>query len=93
MTEVNGKTFKVSDKTTNTFELENVDGVDVNYISFYNLFSSGGDANRIYEITSPYLTAELFELKFAQSADVMYITHPNHEVMKLVKNWSYKLGH
>ena len=31
----------------------------------------------------PYLTAELFELKFAQSADVMYITHPNHEVMKL----------
>jgi hypothetical protein len=82
MTEVNGKTFKVADKTTNTFELQDVDGTDINSSSF-TAYSSGGDANRIYEISSPYLTAELFELKFAQSADVMYITHPNHEVMKL----------
>ena len=82
MTEVNGKTFKVSNKDTNTFELENVDGVDVD-TSGFTTYSSGGDANKIYEIVSPYLTAELFELKFAQSADVMYITHPNHEVMKL----------
>jgi len=82
MTEVNGKTFKVAEKTTNTFELQNVDGADINSSAF-TTYSSGGDANRIYEIVSPYLTAELFELKFAQSADVMYITHPNHEVMKL----------
>jgi len=82
MTEVNGKTFKVAEKTTNTFELQNVDGTDINSSAF-TTYSSGGDANRIYEIVSPYLTAELFELKFAQSADVMYITHPNHEVMKL----------
>jgi len=82
MTEVNGKTFKVAEKTTNTFELQNVDGTNINSSAF-TTYSSGGDANRIYEIVSPYLTAELFELKFAQSADVMYITHPNHEVMKL----------
>ena len=82
MTEVNGKTFKVADKTTNTFELQDVDGTDINSSAF-TTYSSGGDANRIYEISTPYLTAELFELKFAQSADVMYITHPNHEVMKL----------
>jgi hypothetical protein len=41
---------------------------------------SGGSA---VEIATPYLEAELFELKFAQSADVMYICHPNHEVEKL----------
>ena len=82
MTEVNGKTFKVADKTTNTFELQDVDGTDINSSAF-TTYSSGGDANRIYQITSPYLTAELFELKFAQSADVMYLSHPNHEVMKL----------
>ena len=82
MKEVNGKTFIVSEKDTNTFELHDVDGADVN-TSGFTTYSSGGDANRIYEISSPYLTAELFELKFAQSADVMYITHPNHEVMKL----------
>jgi len=82
MTEVNGKTFIVSEKATNTFELHDVDGNNVN-TSGFTTYSSDGDANRIYEISSPYLSAELFELKFAQSADVMYITHPNHEVMKL----------
>ena len=53
------------------------------YIRFYKdkgQIQSGGSA---YEISSPYLEAELFEIKFAQSADVMYICHPNHDVRKL----------
>jgi len=41
---------------------------------------SGGSA---FEISTPYLEAELFEIKFAQSADILYITHPNHAVRKL----------
>ena len=82
MTQVKGKTFKVSNKTTNTFELEDIDGTDVN-TSGYTTYSSGGTANRIYQITTSYTTAQLFELKFAQSADVLYITHPSHEVSKL----------
>jgi len=82
MTEVNGKTFKVADKTTNTFELQNVDGTDINS-SGYTAYSSGGIANKIYQITTEYTTAQLFDLKFAQSADVMYICHNSHEVMKL----------
>lgn len=36
-----------------------------------------------YEIESPYLTADLFEIKYEQSADVMYITHPDYESRKL----------
>ena len=82
MTQVNGKTFKVADKTTNTFELQNVDGTDINS-SGYTAYSSGGVANKIYQITTEYTTAQLFDLKFAQSADVMYICHNSHEVMKL----------
>ena len=82
MVEVNGKTFIVANKTTNTFELTDVDGNDIDSSGF-TAYSSGGVVNRIYEISSPYLEAELDELKFAQSADVMYITHPNHEVEKL----------
>ena len=50
------------------------------------------DSGSAFEISTPYLEAELFELKFAQSADVMYITHPNHEVEKLSRtghtNWT-----
>jgi hypothetical protein len=82
MTEVNGKRFLVADKTTNTFELQDKDGVDINSSSF-TAYSSGGVANKVFEITTPYTTAQLFDLKFAQSADVMYITHPEHEVEKL----------
>lgn len=32
------------------------------------------------EIATPYLEADLFDLKFAQSADVLYITHPSYDV-------------
>ncbi len=41
------------------------------------------DSYPIYEIPTPYLTADLFALKFEQSADVMYITHPGYESRKL----------
>ena len=66
--------------TTQTYVLE----FGNTYIRFFKdkgqILAGNGNP---YEISSPYLTAELFEIKFAQSADVMYITHPNHETMKL----------
>ncbi|MEE9351522.1 MAG: hypothetical protein V3U78_04625 [Thiotrichaceae bacterium] len=37
----------------------------------------------LIEISSPYLESELFEMQFAQSADVLYIVHPNHPPAKL----------
>jgi len=82
MTEVNSKRFLVADKTTNTFELQDKDGVDINSTSF-TAYASGGISNKVFELATPYTTAQLFDLKFAQSADVMYITHPEHEVEKL----------
>ena len=65
--------------TTQTYMLE----FGNQYIRFYKdngVILDGGSA---YEIASPYLEAELFQIKFAQSADVMYICHPNHEIRKL----------
>ena len=53
------------------------------YIRFYKdngQITSGGSA---FEITSPYTTAQLFDIKFAQSADIMYLTHESHPVKKL----------
>ena len=82
MTEVNGKRFLIADKTTNTFELQNKDGVDINSSGF-TTYSSGGVSNKVFEITTPYTTTQLFDIKFAQSADVMYITHPSHKTAKL----------
>ena len=65
--------------TTQTYILEFGD----QYIRFFKdkgqILSSGV----AYEISTPYLEAELFDIKFAQSADVMYLCHPNHDVRKL----------
>ena len=65
--------------TTQTYIME----FGNNYIRFFKdkgQITSGGSA---YEISSPYATSELFDIKFAQSADVMYLCHPNHDVRKL----------
>jgi len=65
--------------TSQTYVLEFGD----QYIRFYKdkgQILSGGSA---YEIATPYLEADLFDIKFAQSADVMYIVHPSYSVRKL----------
>ena len=82
MTQVNGKRFTVASVATNTFALQDIDGANVNTTS-YTAYSSGGIANRVYTLTTTYLTADLPQLKFAQSADVMYICHPDYSVKKL----------
>jgi len=65
--------------TTQTYILE----FGNQYIRFYKDKGQILSGGLPYEIASPYLTAELFEIKFAQSADVLYICHPNHAVRKL----------
>ena len=91
MTELNGKTFKVANKTTNTFEIQDVDGNNVNTTG-YTAYGSAGVANKIYEIASPYATADIPTIKFAQSADTMYLVHPSYAIRKLTRsghtNWT-----
>jgi hypothetical protein len=82
MTQVNGKRFKVASVATNTFALQDIDGNNVNTTS-YTTYVSGGVANRVYTLATTYETADLAELKFAQSADVMYICHPDYVPKKL----------
>jgi len=85
MTELNDKEYIVANVTTDTFELtdtegNNVDGTD------YDDYDSGGTCKRVYEITSPYTSEEAFEIHTTQSADVMYIAHEDHHPQKLSRN-------
>ncbi len=36
-------------------------------------------------LTTPWSTAELFDLRFVQSNDVVYFFHPDHAPRKLVR--------
>jgi len=74
--------------TTQTYILEFSDQKIRFYRDNGQILSSGSP----YEITSPYLETELFDIKFAQSADIMYITHPSHKTRTLSRtghtSWS-----
>ncbi len=82
MVELNGVTGIVANKTTNTFELTDVDGTNINSTGF-TTYTSGGTASRIVEITTTYTTAQISEIKVTQSADVMFVTHNDHPVRKI----------
>lgn len=85
MTEINNTTlpYVVANKTTNTFELQDTDGNNIDS-SAYTAYSSGGVANRIYEITSPYSTSDLDSIQYTQSGSTLYIAHPDYEPRQLV---------
>jgi hypothetical protein len=79
MVQVNNREFTVANVNAgaNTFELSGVN------TSGYSAYTSGGTVAEIYEISTPYLEADLFDIQFAQSADVLYIAHPDYESRKL----------
>lgn len=84
MTPVNGRRFRVSNVNggANTFELQTVTAVNVD-TSAFTAYSSAGVANRVYTLTTTYLAADLFQLKVKQSADVLYIWHPDYPERQL----------
>lgn len=86
MTELNGRYFVVANVNSgaNTFELKNIDGTNLN-TSFYGAYVSGGTVATVYEISTPYLEADLYNLHFKQNAGVMTITHPSYQQRQLTR--------
>jgi hypothetical protein len=77
MTELNGRNFKIVTAGANFFELKYMDGTDVDS-TLFGVYTSGGTTSKVYEIVTPYLEADLAELQYVQSADVVTIVHPNY---------------
>ena len=84
MTQLNGRNFKIANKTANTFELQYMDGTNVDSTAF-GAYTSGGTAARVYTITTPYLEADLPTLQFIQSADIITLTHPTYTIRELAR--------
>lgn len=77
MTQVNGRYFIVFNGTANTFQLLGLDNNSINSTA-YGVYTSGGTAANIFELATPYAGADLALLKFAQSVNVLVLTHPNY---------------
>lgn len=88
MTQVNGKFFTIANvnTTANTFELSGINSTS------YTAYSSVGTAEQVYEISTPYIQADLFDsdnilkINFVQSGDVLYLFHGNYQQRSLTRS-------
>ena len=87
MTQLNDRNYRVANATANTFTLQDLFGVAINTTAF-TAFTAGGTADIVYQITTPYAEADLFALRYAQSADTMYIVHPSYDIRILTRTGS-----
>lgn len=94
-----GEVYTVDDATTDTFTLRNPSGQPIFWDDTDTLLNdtyAGGFVNdstsSVYEVASPYLAGDLFELKFEQSVDTVTISHPDWRSRELVRtddaDWS-----
>lgn len=84
MTELNQTFGIVQNATADTFTLLDLDGNQINTTDF-TAYTSGGTVSRVYEIASPYLAADIPNLKYTQSADTMTITHVDYAPRELTR--------
>lgn len=78
MTELNGRNFRVINKTTNTFQLVDVyTGVTVD-TSSYTAYVSGGLADRIFTLATTYQQEDLAYIKYSQNATSLNLTHHSY---------------
>lgn len=77
MVELNGRTVRVANSTTNTFELVDMQGNNIDSSAF-TAYTSGGTVARVYTVTTPWGEDDLFDLNFAQSNDVLTVVHEDY---------------
>lgn len=92
LTELNGRIFIVAARASGSIELvSTLTGLLID-ASAFGVYSGGGTAARIYTLVSPYAIADVAAIKWAQSADVMTLTHPSYAPYDLARitdnNWS-----
>lgn len=92
MTELNGRYFIVAGATANTFTLTTLHG-DALSTASYTAYTSGGTASRVYEVATDYQEAELFDVSYSQSNDVITLVHDLHPPRQLSRTgaatWIY----
>jgi len=94
LADLQNRNFKIANVTTNTFTLTDLFGNAVDTTSI-GTFTAGETqtVDKIFEVATPYTSAQLADVNFAQSADTMYLVHPSHAIRTLTRsadnNWTF----
>ena len=81
-TSLNDKIYQVTVIDADEFSLQDTEGNDIDGTGI-GVGGAAGSCKRIYQIVSPYTSAQAFEVHITQSADVMYLAHPDIHPKKL----------
>lgn len=84
MVELNGRPFRANNVASNTYELTDFRGMNIDGTR-YDAYISGGTSERIYTIETPWAAADLFNLNYAQSNDVLTVVHPGYYPMDITR--------
>lgn len=89
--EANGRYFKIVSVAGDQVNIADLNGVAING-AIFSAYISGGTAQRVYTLSSPYAASDLALLKFAQNVDFMVLTHPSYAPRELrlitAVNWT-----
>lgn len=93
MTELNGRSFKITVLTATTFSLQLMDGTtDLDGTGYTAYSGSAGTSEKVYEITTTYTAPDLSTLNYVQSADTVTLVHPSYPPSELTRtsdtSWS-----
>lgn len=93
MTQLNGRYYIVANVSGAAVTLDLLTGAPLDSTG-YTAYTSGGTAQRIYTIASPYAAADLALLKFTQSTTELIICHPNYvpQVLTLITATDWTIG-
>lgn len=81
-TALNGKIFQITVTGADEFSLQDTEGNNT-AAAGVEASDSAGTVKRVYQIVSPYTSAQAFQIHVTQSADVMYIAHKDIHPKKL----------
>lgn len=84
MRQLAGREVKALSVAPGSFNLYDSGSAGINTTN-YDTFTSGTMA-KIYEVATSFSEAELADIRITQSADTLFILHPEHPPQKLVRN-------
>ena len=76
MTQFNNVEVEVASSSGSTFAAKDAFGSNINSTAF-GTYTSGGTASPIVELTMPYADTDVGDLTWCQSANELYLFHPN----------------
>jgi len=91
MTQLNNNTYSIVVTDADHFTLKDLFGNAVNTTTFSG-YTSGGTAQRVYTVLTPYPASEVFGIRYTQNVNQLILCHPNHPpyVLTLITatNWT-----